>query len=176
MINQAYNKRLLDINDLLDVHRLSLTDIPGFALPQTDNRNTNTTVPANEFRVITEERALCQQALLTPDPSLLPFNNDQRQIFDQVMLATEATIRVTAPYNNIFFVDGPGGTSKTFLFNAILDGVRRTGEIALAVASSVAAAILLKGGRTAHSRFSIPLKTTAITYCSFTNLRVLLPH
>ena len=32
MINQAYNNCLLDIDDLLDVHRLSLTDIPGFAL------------------------------------------------------------------------------------------------------------------------------------------------
>jgi hypothetical protein len=47
MISIAHGNCLLDINDLLDVHRLSLTDIPGFDLPETDTRNMNMTVPAN---------------------------------------------------------------------------------------------------------------------------------
>ena len=51
------------------------------------------------------------------------------------------------------FVDAPGGTGKTFTFNAILGAVRAKGEIALAVASSGIAAILLDKGRTFHARF-----------------------
>ena len=58
----------------------------------------------------------------------------------------------------LFFVDGPGGTGKTFLINLLLAKVRSEGRIALAVASSGIAALLLDGGRIAHSRFKIPIK------------------
>jgi type II secretory ATPase GspE/PulE/Tfp pilus assembly ATPase PilB-like protein len=50
-----------------------------------------------------------------------------------------------------FFVNGPGGTGKTFLYNTLLSTVRSSGDIAVAVASSGIAALLMKGGRTAHS-------------------------
>ncbi len=47
-----------------------------------------------------------------------------------------------------FFIDGPGGTGKTFLYDTLLAYVRGNGDIALAVASSGIAALLLEGGRT----------------------------
>jgi ATP-dependent DNA helicase PIF1 len=57
----------------------------------------------------------------------------------------------------MFFLDGPGGSGKTYLYNILLAKVRSQGKIALAVASSGIAAMLLAGGRTAHSRFKISL-------------------
>lgn len=76
----------------------------------------------------------------------------------------------TADSNTFFskavFVDGPGGTGKTFLFNALLDTVRRENHIALAVAYSGTAATLLKDGRTAHSTFRIPLQVSAESVCN----------
>ncbi|KAL7103884.1 hypothetical protein ACP275_08G208300 [Erythranthe tilingii] len=57
----------------------------------------------------------------------------------------------------IFFVGGPGGTGKTFLYHALLAYVRSKTQIALVVATSGVAASLLPGGRTAHSRFKLPL-------------------
>ncbi|RGB27125.1 DNA helicase Pif1 like protein, partial [Rhizophagus diaphanus] len=57
-----------------------------------------------------------------------------------------------------FFIDGPSGTEKTFLYNVLLSTVRSSGNIAVVVASSEIAALLMMGGRTAHSRFKIPLK------------------
>jgi hypothetical protein len=56
-----------------------------------------------------------------------------------------------------FFVDGLGGAGKTFLYGCLLNKVRSTGDIALPVASSGIAALLLEGGCTAHSRFKIPV-------------------
>ncbi|KAG5606519.1 hypothetical protein H5410_028011 [Solanum commersonii] len=53
-----------------------------------------------------------------------------------------------------FFIDGPGGTGKSFLYRALLATVRYRGFIALATASSGVAASLLPGGRPAHSFFS----------------------
>lgn len=59
--------------------------------------------------------------------------------------------------SRMFFIDAPGGTGKTFLLNTVLDHARSNGRIAIAVATSGIAALLLHGGRTAHSRFKIPI-------------------
>ncbi|XP_060210456.1 uncharacterized protein LOC132637377 [Lycium barbarum] len=56
-----------------------------------------------------------------------------------------------------FFIDGLGGTGKTFLYRALLAAVRMKGFIALATASSGVATSILLGGRTTHSRFKIPV-------------------
>ena len=58
---------------------------------------------------------------------------------------------------NVHYVDGPAGTGKTHLYKKVLHYVRMTGRIALAVAMSGIAALLLPGGRTAHSRFRLPV-------------------
>ena len=55
-----------------------------------------------------------------------------------------------------FFVSGYGGTGKTFLWGAIVAWLRAHQKIVLVVASSGVAALLLPGGRTAHSRFKVP--------------------
>lgn len=60
----------------------------------------------------------------------------------------------------LFFVDGPGGTGKTFLYSLLLAHTRKDGFVALATASSGIAALLMPGGRTAHSRFKIPIDIT----------------
>lgn len=67
---------------------------------------------------------------------------------------------------NVFFVDGPGGTGKTFLYKALLATIRSTGQKALATQTSGVAASLLPGGRTSHSIFKIPLDENNIKSCS----------
>ncbi|SGY12569.1 BQ5605_C011g06542 [Microbotryum silenes-dioicae] len=57
----------------------------------------------------------------------------------------------------VFFVDAPGGTGKTFLEETVFARIRSEGTYALAVASLGIAALLLPKGRTAHSRFKIPI-------------------
>ncbi|XP_022040633.1 ATP-dependent DNA helicase PIF1-like [Helianthus annuus] len=65
----------------------------------------------------------------------------------------------------VFFIDGPGGTRKTFLYKALLAKVRSHGHIALATASSGAAANNMPGGRTTHSRFKILTKLDNNSMC-----------
>ena len=55
---------------------------------------------------------------------------------------------------------------KTFLIEALLSTVRGLEKIALAIASSGIAAELLEGGRTAHSRFKIPIPVNESSVCS----------
>ncbi|XP_049407865.1 uncharacterized protein LOC125871320 [Solanum stenotomum] len=65
--------------------------------------------------------------------------------------------RVYSNKSGAFFIDGPGGTGKIFLYRALLVTVRTKGCISLATASSGAAASILPGGRTTHSHFKIPV-------------------
>ena len=69
---------------------------------------------------------------------------------------------------NVFFVDGPGGTGKTYLYRALLAKVRSMGLIAVATTTSGIAASIMPGGRTAHSRFKIPIKLCENSICNFT--------
>src|SRR5277367_2938581 len=66
---------------------------------------------------------------------------------------------------NLFFVHSAGGGGKTFVCNTIAAVVRKEGKIALCVASSGIASLLMEGGRTANSRFKIPLQLTESSKC-----------
>ncbi|XP_070009184.1 uncharacterized protein [Nicotiana sylvestris] len=55
------------------------------------------------------------------------------------------------------------GTEKTFLYRALIANLISRGMIALATTTSGVASAILPGGRTAHSRFDIPLQTTDTT-------------
>lgn len=57
----------------------------------------------------------------------------------------------------VFFVDGPGGTGKSFLFEALLHYVRGRSGIAVACSWNGLAASLLPGGRACHARFGFPV-------------------
>ncbi|GJZ48131.1 hypothetical protein Tco_0601963 [Tanacetum coccineum] len=65
----------------------------------------------------------------------------------------------------MFFVYGYGGTGKTYLYKTMSVALRSQGEIVLNVASSGIAALLLEGGRTAHSRFAIPINVVEDSMC-----------
>ncbi|WZZ24155.1 hypothetical protein YC2023_007556 [Brassica napus] len=58
------------------------------------------------------------------------------------------------------------GTGKTFLYQTIISTLRSMKQIVLPVASSGIAALLLPNGRTAHSRFNIPLKLDEDKLCN----------
>ncbi|KAL2454817.1 K(+) efflux antiporter 4 [Abeliophyllum distichum] len=87
--------------------------------------------------------------------------NQQQQIaYDEILE------HVLSNSSGLFFIDGPGGTGKTYLYKALLATVRSKNLIALATASSGVAAALLPGARTAHSRFKIPLEINSNMSCS----------
>ena len=86
-------------------------------------------------------------------------NAEQRHAHDRIVSSVETHT------SQIFFLNGPGGTGKTFVYNTICNTIRSKGWIVLCVASSGIAALLLRGGHTAHSMFKIPLKPNNQSYC-----------
>ena len=99
-----------------------------------------------------EEARLAAQCIMTLNP-------DQHSAFDKI------TSAISNNTGETFFLHGPGGTGKTYLYNTLCHHLRSQEKIVLCVASSGIAALLLKGGRTSHSRFKIPIPCTQVTTC-----------
>ena len=125
----------------------SLDNWPSMPKPQND---------WNELVVnplIAEQLNYDRNSLRADLDSRLPrLNDDQRNAFTQI------TDSVTNDLGKLFFLHGPGGTGKTFVYNTICAKLRSDGVIVLCVSSSGISALLLQGGRTAHSTFKIPVE------------------
>ncbi|GJY64849.1 ATP-dependent DNA helicase PIF1-like protein [Tanacetum coccineum] len=65
----------------------------------------------------------------------------------------------------MFFVYGYRGIGGTYLYETMSAALRLKGDIVLNVASSGITALLLEGGRTAHSRFAIPINILKDSTC-----------
>ena len=138
-----YNNALIIIEDIvlnMRGNHLTFFGIPG---PQRQEQNG---FGKGLFKDRNYNVAELTELIETNVPRLVA---DQRYAFDSVMST------VHEGRGGIFFLDAPGGTGKTFILNLLLARVRMDNKIALAVASSGIAAILLKGGRTAHSTINL---------------------
>ncbi|KAF8109222.1 hypothetical protein N665_0100s0011 [Sinapis alba] len=115
----------------------------------------------NSNVLILDERRYDRGTLLeTLDRDIPKMTDEQRQIYHEILADVNEERGV------IFFVSGFGGTGKTFLWKLLYAAIRSRGDIVLNVASSGIASLLLQGGRTAHSRFGIPINLHEFPSCS----------
>lgn len=95
----------------------------------------------------------------------------QKDVYENIINAVDKDC------GGLFFLYDYGLTSKTFIWKTLSAYIRSKGEIVLSVASSGIASLLLNGGRTAHSRFAIPINVNEDSICSIqpdSNLTALL--
>ncbi|XP_022030895.2 uncharacterized protein LOC110931830 [Helianthus annuus] len=153
--DQLKNYCLIELNELLEKNGKSLADFTDMPQPDTS------LLDKMHNRLIREEMSYNRKQLTDEHGQLYAsLNTEQTAIYDRVIDS------VTAKKGGFYFVYGPGGTGKTFLYRTILSRLRSMGLIALAVASSGIASLLLPGGRTAHSRFAIPLELLHGSTCA----------
>jgi hypothetical protein len=88
-------------------------------------------------------------------------NAEQSASFDEILH------HVIKGKGHVFFVDGPGGTGKTYVYKALLAKVRSMNLVAIATTTSGIDASIMPGGRTTHSRFKIPIKMDESRMCGF---------
>nr|KAJ0203108.1 hypothetical protein LSAT_V11C500246880 [Lactuca sativa] len=128
--------------------------IDDFDLPKI---NQNVDLEFGVFREVQEECSIVlKHEHLQARDSLNP---EQKFAYDEIMRHVHNDIP------GVFFIDGPGGTGKTFLYKALLANIRSCGHIALATASSGVAANNMPGGRTTHSHFKIPINLENNSVC-----------
>lgn len=156
MVNKnAINNTLRYINDKLCAADKSLQDF-GLPLPQ----NLPNVIHIN--RAIMDEQSYNIAEQMTYVKTHQHLLNDEQSIIYNFICSC-----LNTDSSSLIFIDAPGGTGKTFLIKLLLSKVRSLGQIALAVASSGIAATLMPGGRTAHSRFKLPLNVRENDVCNF---------
>lgn len=136
---EAINLALHDIQKTLQQHGFTCADI-GLPSPQGN-------APGEEALYDIAQEAFDAQNRI---PML---NERQREAFDIIRDALDNDNQE----NRCFFIDGPGGSGKTFLYKTLMAFVRGRDQIALPFATTGIAATLLKGGRTVHSGFKLPV-------------------
>jgi Cdc6-like AAA superfamily ATPase len=144
---QIKSYALAEIEKLLQSHGKNFKDhYP--SMPRTDVAINS----AGLNRLIYDELRYNKDSLKEEHDRLMStMTTEQKNIYDTIMG------RVEANKQGLFFIYGYGGTGKTFIWRAMSSALRSKGEIVLTVASSGIAALLIPGGRTAHSRFHIPI-------------------
>nr|XP_027098951.1 uncharacterized protein LOC113718236 [Coffea arabica] len=153
--SQIKNYALYEIEKILNQNSRSLKEFPGIPFPDMllDNDNRN--------RFIIEELNYNREILAQEHFQLRSgLNEQQLQVYNAVIHAVDYGL------GGLFFVYGSGGTGKTYLWRTIIARLRSQGKIVLVVASSGIASLLLPGGRTAHSRFKIPIIIDGDSTCA----------
>jgi hypothetical protein len=121
-ILRCEQEALIEIDKILSVFGKSLTDYT--KLPQIISHTLNQTP-----RLILEEKIYTVD-LQQLNSDIASLNVEQSVLFNTVINDIKSNNK------RVYFVDGPGGTGKSFLFNTILAQVRSLSKIAIAVASS----------------------------------------
>ena len=125
------------INDILSVNGYSLTN---FNLPSLDitidNYNDNVVNHFNKASQNINER-------------INSFTNAQSIIFNTILNA------VNGKENKCFFIDGPGGSGKSYILNTLIAYFKDNKINLLPVAWTGTAANLLEDGKTVHTAFKL---------------------
>uniref|UniRef100_A0A1I7T222 ATP-dependent DNA helicase n=1 Tax=Caenorhabditis tropicalis TaxID=1561998 RepID=A0A1I7T222_9PELO len=87
-------------------------------------------------------------------------NPQQKKFVDRALELDE-----TQDQKRLLFVDGPGGTGKTFCYKTIYNLLSAKGRKVICVSHTGIAACLLPNGCTAHRKFSIPLEVSDVMAC-----------
>jgi DNA replication protein DnaC len=144
------------LKDIDDIHSSMDKDIRDYGLPELDDQD-----PEQGYH----NREVREQYYLGVNDSDLSYVQNLNP--EQLSSYTEIIDHVINRKGRVFFVDGPGGTGKTFLYMCLIATVHLDGLIAVVIATSRIAASIMSGGRTAHLVFKIPIKISDGSICKF---------
>ncbi|XP_045792116.1 uncharacterized protein LOC123886886 [Trifolium pratense] len=151
---QIENLTLIEIEKLLQANRKSLADFPCIPYPKHYvTANLGNRLIYDETNYDIQEQKQEFQTLFRA------LTAEQREIYHTIMRA------VQKQKGGVFFLHGYGGTGKTFMWRTLASSLRSRSQIVLTVASSGIASLLLPGGKTAHSKFKIPVPTLDNSTC-----------
>lgn len=142
-VSLAERKALHDIDIVLRMHHMNCTDL-GLAEPAIAGYCGLNQIGFNAAI----EAARAKRLVAT-------LNAAQKAVFDEVA----PSVGFSSPLEQRFyFVDGPAGSGKTYLFQTLMCFVRGQKRKVQAFSSTDIAASLLEGGRTVQSAFNVPIQ------------------
>ncbi|CDY67422.1 BnaCnng54860D [Brassica napus] len=152
-IEQIKNIALTEIKNYLLSNGRSLKKWPHMPKPEDFGSYNGNRLIDDELKYVVEDQLKENERLMAM------ITDEHRGVYEQILDA------VLNDSGGVFFLYGYGGTGKTFVYRALSPAIRSRGMIVLNTASSGIAALLLEGGRTAHSRFGIPIDADNFSTC-----------
>ena len=154
-VDVAEQKALQDIESTLQQFGMSCKSIK---LP--DIQPIQMMEEPNEFDIELE--------LQQSNEQMAKLNTDQRMLVDHVLEDLNAIRQGEAPKCRAYFLDGPGGSGKTMVYNTLISYCRSQGIKVAPSAWTGIAATLLSGGRTVHALFKLPVPILDTSVCNVT--------
>ncbi|XP_012830408.1 PREDICTED: ATP-dependent DNA helicase PIF1-like [Erythranthe guttata] len=149
------NYALIEIKNILQSNSKSLSNFPPMPIP------IGSMTDATVNRLVLDELDYDVDAMREELKKYLSsITDEQKKVFDDIMDA------VTNDRAGLFFLYEHGVTGKTFIWKTLSVVIRSKGEIVINVVSCGIASLLLPGGRTAHSRFGLPIIVHESSTCS----------
>ncbi|XP_013639704.1 PREDICTED: ATP-dependent DNA helicase PIF1-like [Brassica oleracea var. oleracea] len=152
-IEQIKNIALTEIENHLLSNGRSLKKWPHMPKPEDFGSYNGNRLIDDELKYVVEDQLKENERLMAM------ITDEQRGVYEQILDA------VLNDSGGVFFLYGYGGTGKTFVYRALSSAILSRGMIFLNTASSGIATLLLEGGRTAHSRFGIPIDADEFSTC-----------
>nr|XP_025676655.2 uncharacterized protein LOC112776643 [Arachis hypogaea] len=158
--NELLNLTLIEVETILKRNNRSLMDYPDMHFPNI-NYEDGMSCDLSNNNLINDELLYDRQDLGSKYLlNLAKMTTEQKNVYDTIINS------VDRGEGGLYFLYGYGGTGKTFIWQTLAASLRSRGQIVLTVASSGIASLLIPGGRTAHSRFAIPLNVDQFSTCN----------
>ncbi|XP_072081071.1 uncharacterized protein [Arachis hypogaea] len=152
---------LIQIENVLNSYNKSLRDYPPMPVPDMSQCSNHQLIADVINRLICDELRYDRRKLAANHITYMQkLTDEQMMVYEKIMEA------VHSGKGRVFFLYGYGGTGKTFVWQTLASALRSRSQIVLIIASSGIASLLLPGGRTAHSRFAIPLNLDEFSTCN----------
>ncbi|XP_044019605.1 ATP-dependent DNA helicase pif1-like [Aphidius gifuensis] len=139
-LHQAHRTAYIKINTLLQNERSSLKDFPSMS-QITEIENDDTEISLEQHK----DTGSRQYELL---------NDEQKAVVDTIL---KRAVDVNSTASKCFFINGPGGSGKTYIHTTLYHLLRSLSKNVSTMAYTGIAATLLPGGKTVHETFKIPI-------------------
>ncbi len=106
-----------------------------------------------------------EQSRITSETNMALLNNQQKALVDEVLLSLRAILQKQPLKTHAYFLDGPGGSGKTLVYNTLISWFHWHGLKVASTAWTGIAATLLIGGQTCHSLFKLPVPILDTSVC-----------
>ena len=102
---EIYNRALIHLESILNKQKKCLKDFPDMPIPTALSNNEVSNHLINE-----EQQYNFEELAQVVEKEIPKLNIKQKAIFEEIITAVETQTSAA------FFIDGPGGTGKTFLY------------------------------------------------------------
>lgn len=146
----SYAKSVIHIVTLLKTENKSLEDFPRLKFLLTllyDNASSIN----SEYTFNTSDH------LNIGNEKLSKMNNKQSEITRKILSISLAENNDQLNSSKCFFIDGPGGSGKTYIYETLWHLLRGNGKVVCTMAFTGIAATLLPEGKTVHKVFQLPV-------------------